>query len=95
MKISREEVKHIALLARVGMKEEEIEKFQHQLSDILENFEALSQVDTKDLPPTAQSISLQNVFRNDRSQNSFPSSDILANAPRTDANFFKIQAVLE
>lgn len=95
MKISREEVKHIALLARVGMNEEEIEKFQHQLSDILENFEALSHVNTKDLPPTAQSISLQNVFRTDIAKESFPPSEILANAPRTDANFFKIQAVLE
>ncbi len=95
MKLSREEVEHIARLARLGLSESEIEKFQIQLSDILENFEILKQLDTADLPPTAQSIALQNIFRPDEAKPSLPLEDVLANAPRREANYFKIRAVLE
>jgi aspartyl-tRNA(Asn)/glutamyl-tRNA(Gln) amidotransferase subunit C len=95
MKLSREEVKHIALLARLGLSEAEIEKFRIQLSDILENFEILKQVDTTDLPPTAQSIALQNVFRPDEAKPSYPVEDILGNAPQREGNCFKTRAVLE
>jgi len=95
MKLSREEVQHIALLARLGLSEAEIEKFRVQLSNILENFEILKQVDTTDLPPTAQSIALQNVLRPDEAKPSYPVEDILANAPQIDSNCFKTRAVLE
>ena len=95
MKLNREEVKHIALLARLGLSEAEIEKFRLQLSDILENFEILKQIDTTDLPPTAQSIALQNVLRPDEAKPSYPVEDILANAPQKDNNCFKTRAVLE
>jgi aspartyl-tRNA(Asn)/glutamyl-tRNA(Gln) amidotransferase subunit C len=95
MKLSREEVQHIALLARLGLSEAEIEKFRAQLSNILENFEILKQVDTTDLPPTAQSIALQNVLRPDEAKPSYPVEDILANAPQRDGNCFKTRAVLE
>ena len=59
MKLSREEVIHIAVLARMGMTEAEIEKAREQLSNILENFEVLKEIDTTDVPPTAQSINLR------------------------------------
>jgi aspartyl-tRNA(Asn)/glutamyl-tRNA(Gln) amidotransferase subunit C len=95
MKLSREEVKHIALLARLGLSEDEIEKFRIQLSDILENFEILKQVDTTDLPPTAQSITLQNVLRPDEAKPSYPVKDIMENAPQREGNCFKTRAVLE
>jgi len=95
MKLSREEVQHIALLARLGLSEAEVEKFKLQLSDILENFEILKQADTGNLPPTAQSIALQNVLRQDEAKASYPVKDILANAPQQDSNCFKIRAVLE
>lgn len=95
MKISREEVKHIALLARVAADDSEIERFQHQISDILDNFEILKQVDTKDLPATSQSISLKNVFRNDETKPSFPVEKIMANAPQKIENYFKVSVVLE
>ena len=67
MKISREEVLHIALLARLGLTEKEVDKLSEQLSNLLEHFEALQQVDTSGVPPTAHSIALQNVVRNDDS----------------------------
>lgn len=95
MRLSTEEVKHIALLARLGLSDEEIEKFRHQLSDILENFEVLKQIDTTNLPPTTQSVVLQNIYRADEPAPSFPFTDVLANAPDQEDNSFKVNAVLE
>jgi len=84
MKLSREEVLHIARLARLGLTEAEITRLSEQLSNILENFEILQQVDTTDVPPTAQSVTL-----------SLPPDDILANAPRREGDCFRVRAVLE
>ena len=95
MKLSREEVLHIALLARLGLTEAEVDKFSEQLSNILENFEILQQVDTSNVPPTAQSIPLQNVIREDKVAPSLPAEDVLANAPRREGGFFRVRAVLE
>ena len=66
MKISRQEVLHIAALARLGLDEKDIDIFEHQLSDILDNFEILNQLDTSCLAPTSQSVSVSNVFRADK-----------------------------
>jgi aspartyl-tRNA(Asn)/glutamyl-tRNA(Gln) amidotransferase subunit C len=95
MKLSREEVLHIARLARVGLTESEINRLSEQLSHILENFEILQQVDTTGVPPTAQSVALQSVVRDDEVAPSFPANDILANAPRREGDCFRVRAVLE
>jgi len=95
MKLSREEVLHIALLARLGLTDAEVDKLREQLSNILENFEILQQVDTSGIPPTAQSIPLQNVVKDDEVTPSLPSNEILANAPRKDGEYFRVKAVLE
>jgi len=95
MKLSREEVLHIARLARVALTEEEITRFSEQLSNLLENFEVLQQVDTTDVPPTAQSVALQSIMREDEVAPSLPSEDILANAPQRESDCFKVRAVLE
>jgi aspartyl-tRNA(Asn)/glutamyl-tRNA(Gln) amidotransferase subunit C len=95
MKLSRDEVLHIARLARVGLTESEINRFSEQLSHILESFEILQQVDTTGVPPTAQSVALQSVVRDDEVAPSFPTSDILANAPRREGDCFRVRAVLE
>jgi len=95
MELSREEVLHIALLARLGLTEAEVNRLSEQLSNILENFEVLQQVDTSNVPPTAQSITLQNVMKSDEGTASLPQSQILANAPRKEDNFFRVRAVLE
>jgi len=95
MKLSREEVSHIARLARLGLHEEEIDRMGEQLSNILENFEILKQVDTDDVPPTAQSVNLQNVFREDVIVPSLSREDVLANAPRREGDFFRVRPVLE
>jgi aspartyl-tRNA(Asn)/glutamyl-tRNA(Gln) amidotransferase subunit C len=95
MKLNREEVLHIARLARVGLTESEINRLSEQLSQLLENFEVLQQVDTTGVPPTAQSVDLQSVMRDDEAAPSFPSNDILANAPRREGDYFRVRAVLE
>jgi len=95
MKLSREEVLHIARLARLGLTEEDVDKFQEQLSNILENFDILQQVDTTDVPPTAQSLALQNVMRDDAVTPSLAPEEILANAPRREGECFRVRAVLE
>ena len=95
MKLSREEVIHIAALARMGLSETEIEKAREQLTNILENFEVLKEIDTTNVPPTAQSINLQNVMRDDIPRASLPVEDVLANAPDREDDLFKLRPVLE
>ena len=95
MKLSREEVLHIALLARLGLSEAEVDRASEQLSNILENFEVLQQIDTSGIPPTTQSITLQSVVRDDEVAPSLPLEDVLANAPRREGGFLRVRAVLE
>jgi aspartyl-tRNA(Asn)/glutamyl-tRNA(Gln) amidotransferase subunit C len=95
MKLSREEVLHIAKLARVGVTEEDVERLREQLSDILANFEILQQVDTTDVPPTAQPNPLQNVTKDDQVAGSLPPEQVLANAPKKEGEYFRVKAVLE
>jgi aspartyl-tRNA(Asn)/glutamyl-tRNA(Gln) amidotransferase subunit C len=95
MKLSRDEVLHISRLARLGISDVEIEKMTVQLSNILDNFGILREIDTTDIPPTAQSIDLRSVMRNDVVTPSLPPDSVLANAPRQEESFFKVNAVLE
>jgi aspartyl-tRNA(Asn)/glutamyl-tRNA(Gln) amidotransferase subunit C len=95
MKLSYEQVKHIAWLARLGLSQEDVEKFRLQLSNILENFEILKQVDTANVPPATHTIPLQNVFRKDEVAESYPRAEILLNAPKQEGDCFKVQAILE
>ena len=95
MKLSREEVLRIARLARLGLSDAEIDRMGEQLSDILENFEILQEVDTTDVPPTAHVIEMENITRHDEAAPSCPQNEILANAPREEDGFFRVKAVLE
>jgi len=95
MKLSREEVIHIAALARMGLSEAEIEKAREQLANILENFEVLKEIDTTNVPPTAQSINLSNVMREDTPRESLAVEQVLANAPDREDDLFKLRPVLE
>ena len=95
MKLSCEEVLHIARLAKLGLTEAEVNRLSEQLSHILENFEVLQQVDTTGVPPTAQPNTLQNVLKEDEAKPSLPQNEVLANAPQRDGDFFRVRAVLE
>ena len=73
----------------------EVDKFSHQLSNILKNFEVLQQLDTSDVLPTTQSALLSNVFREDKASESLSKTDVLLNAPRQKEDCFEVQAILE
>lgn len=95
MKLSREEIRHLATLVRLGISDDEADRFGEQLSDILEAFEVLQQVDTTDVPPTAHSIALESVMREDVPAPSLPGEEVLANAPNREDDYFRVRAVLE
>jgi aspartyl-tRNA(Asn)/glutamyl-tRNA(Gln) amidotransferase subunit C len=93
--LTPEEVTHIARLARVGLSEDDISRFQGQLSQILDYFERLQEVDTENVPPTAHTLAMHNVMRDDEPRSSFDKEDILANAPQREGDLFRVRAVLE
>ena len=95
MALSREQVERVAELARLGLSDEEIDRFQQQLSQILGHMQALDRVDTSAIPPTAQVIPLSSVMRDDVVRPSLPVDDVLRNAPRREGDFFKVPLVLE
>jgi aspartyl-tRNA(Asn)/glutamyl-tRNA(Gln) amidotransferase subunit C len=88
-------VLHIAQLARLGLSEDEVTKFQGQLSHILDQFEALRALNTDDVPPTAYTLDLENVVRADEPRPSLPVDVALANAPQREGNFVRVRRVLE
>ena len=95
MGLTREEVLHIAKLARVGVSDRDIAMFQEQLSEILDHFEALRQLDTEGVPPTSHPLSLESIMRADEVRPSLSRDDVLANAPRTESGAFRVRAILE
>lgn len=97
MKLTKEEVEHIAKLARLGISEEEKEKFGEQLSSILEYIEQLKEVDTDNVPPTAQVTGLENVMAADAIEQCDEATmkKLIESAPMHDDNFIKVRGVFE
>ena len=95
MALSREEVEHLAKLARLGLSDSDVVKFQEQLSVILDHFDVLRQIDTEGVPPTAHTLPLENVVDEDQSRPSLPTDAVLANAPNREEDFLRVRAVLE
>ncbi len=95
MRLSREQVRHIAELAKLGITEEEAELFAGQLSEILEYAQMLNQLDTSAIPPTAQAIRMRSVTRRDEVKPSLSPDKILANAPQRQGNCFKVKLILD
>ena len=95
MSLTTEEVRHIARLARLALTDEEVERYREQLSGILDHFEVLNDIDTSDVPPTAQSLQQSNVTRPDALRPSLPTEAVLANAPRTEDGYLRVRAVLD
>src|SRR6476660_7898116 len=94
MKLTPEEVRHVATLARLGLSDDEVTTMGDQLSSILEHIAVLERVDTSAILPTAQVTSLANVMRDDVVAASLPREAVLANAPRQRDGFFEVDAVL-
>ena len=93
--ISRDDVLHVARLARLHLSDEEVDRLQAQLSNILEAIETLRDVDTSHVGPTASVIRLENVMREDEPRPPMSREATLANAPRRDDPFLGVPTVLE
>lgn len=95
MALTREEVLHVAKLARVGLSEEDVERFQEQLSQILDHFSVLSSFDTTDVPATTYTLPLHSVMAADEPRPSLAQDQVLANAPMAQEGHLRVRAVLE
>jgi aspartyl-tRNA(Asn)/glutamyl-tRNA(Gln) amidotransferase subunit C len=90
MAITREEVLHVARLARLELTDEEVERFTEQLSAILEAVAKVSELELGDVEPTAHPLDVVNVWAEDEPRPSLGVDDALANAPEREAGFFKV-----
>lgn len=97
--ISKEEVKHIAKLARLGLREEEIEKYQKELSSILDYIKKLEEIDAEisDLPPVSHPFEFENVIRSDKEseEHKEQGAKLLELAPQTKNGYLKVRSVLK
>ena len=92
--LSRADVEHVAHLARLGLTAEELSLLEGQLNHILDQYAKLAELDTDAIAPTAQTIELENILREDVARPSMPPEDVLANAPQRDGDFFVVPAIL-
>lgn len=88
-------MEHVAGLARIALTDEELDRFTEQLQVVLGAIEALREVDTSDIPPTASVLPLENVMREDIVRPSLPVETALAAAPDREGDLFRVQASLE
>jgi len=95
MRLTADEVRDIAALARVAMSGDEIERMRDQMSNILDQFDILQRVDTKGVEPTGHSADVETVMREDEVFPSQDREDTLANAPVREQDFIRVRAVLE
>lgn len=94
-RITTDEIKHLALLCRIAMPDDEADAMREQMANILDNIDVLNQVDASGVAPTGHSVDLTSVMREDEARGSLPTSDALANAPVRDGDFIRVKAVLE
>ena len=90
MAISRDEVLHVARLARLALTEEEIDRLGAQLSAILEAVGKVAELDLSEVEPTSHPLDLANVWAEDEPRPSLAPDEVFANAPDREANFFKV-----
>jgi aspartyl-tRNA(Asn)/glutamyl-tRNA(Gln) amidotransferase subunit C len=95
MKVDKEEVEHVANLARIELSEEERELYSEQLSTILEFFDRLKEVDTVDVPPTSHVLEIVNAVRSDELRASLDAEKVLGNAPDRMGRFFRVPKILD
>jgi aspartyl-tRNA(Asn)/glutamyl-tRNA(Gln) amidotransferase subunit C len=95
MTLSRDDVAHVAMLARLGLTDAEMEQFRGQLDAILDAIGRLNEVDTSQVAETAQVGGLVNVWREDEPRESIGEERALANAPEREGPFFRVAAIQE
>ncbi len=92
--LSRSDVEHVAFLARLRLTDEELDRLEGQLNHILDQYVKLSELDTSAIPPTAQTIELENILRDDVALPSLPVEDVLRNARVIEGDFIVVPPIL-
>ena len=93
--LSRSDVEHVAYLARLGLTDEELTLLEGQLNHILDQYAILAELPTDDIPPTAQTIELDNILRDDVVRPSLSADDVLSNAPARQGEFIVVPSILD
>ncbi len=93
--LSRSDVEHVAHLARLGLTDEELTLLEGQLNHILDQYAILAELPTDDIPPTAQTIELENILRDDVVRPSLSAEAVLANAPARQGEFIVVPSILD
>ena len=88
--ITREEVLHVARLARLELTEDEVDRFVVQLSAIIDAVSKVSELDLSDVPPTSHPLDVANVWGDDEPEPCLSAEEALANAPEREGDFFKV-----
>jgi aspartyl-tRNA(Asn)/glutamyl-tRNA(Gln) amidotransferase subunit C len=92
--LTRSDVEHVAFLARLRLSPDELDRLEGQLNHILDQYAKLSEIDTSAIPPTAQTIELENILREDVPASSLPVEDVLRNARATQGDFIVVPPIL-
>jgi aspartyl-tRNA(Asn)/glutamyl-tRNA(Gln) amidotransferase subunit C len=92
--LTRADVEHVAYLARLGLTDAELERLEGQLNHILDQYAKLAEIDTSAIPPTAQTIELENILREDVVTPSLPVEAVLSNAPARSGDFVIVPPIL-
>ncbi len=92
--ITADQVRHIGLLARIQLTDEEVERFARQLGHILEAFDKIQALDTEDVEPMVRPVEIENVLAEDELHESLSADVALANAPERDQDYFKVPKVI-
>ena len=92
--LSRSDVEHVAHLARLGLTADELSLLEGQLNHILEQYAKLAELDTESIPPTAQTIELENILRDDVTIPSLSVEEVLLNAPESSGGYIVVPAIL-
>ncbi len=95
MELTPDEVRHVAVLARLDLSEDEINSLGNELSSILTYIEKLEELDTSEVEPTSHVVSMKTPFRKDEVTNSPSVEDALANAPQSEDDFFVVPSIIE
>jgi aspartyl-tRNA(Asn)/glutamyl-tRNA(Gln) amidotransferase subunit C len=95
MPLTREQVRHVAMLARIGLEPGDEDFYAEQLSGILAHIDRLQQVDTDDIPPTAQVVEVASRLREDEPRPCLTQEEVLSNAPAVQDGFFRVPSIQE
>jgi len=92
--ITKDTVKYVANLARIGLDDKELGDFTKQLDRILEYVHKIKKLDVSKLEPTSHVLEMKNVYREDRVKDSLPASEAMKNAPAKEGNLFKVKKII-